>query len=644
MMNPPLTGISELDAYLYDLHVNGFDNTASGYSANTATGEITDSEGNVVGYLYEFIHIKYADDTVGTNMSDTPTNKLYYGIHNSSSFTESTNPADYTWYFVNFGFGTTRFLYYQNIGGRLIKFDVNTDPIDYKWLPAPTTAISLDLLIAPRTISSSELMDAAVTELKIAANAVTATKLNVAALDQSTGALVPNAVSAGTIASNAVTELKIAAGAITAAKTNIAALNSTTGDLNSDVVGSLQIAANAVTAAKTSIAAISNTTGNLVDNSVGNTQISNDAVTSEKIIANAIVAGKIAADAVTADTIASNAITSEKIFAGSITTDKIGANAITANKIAASTITGDKIAATTITGDNIAALTIGAGQIAASAITAVKIEAGAITADKILADAVTADKILAGSVTTLKLDTSAVTADKIAANTITADKISSSTVLTQALRVGTAGSLPAISGTTMTGTGAYLYADGRMVVGNSTKNMVFDSTGLYINGISTATIGGYSVGNPMPSSPGSLYPNGYLDSFVITKAGYVQITVIGEIFFASNTTAYPNVYAPITVSLRTITGGTLPGDATGVVDTFRYRVVAPIVKPDFGAATNRLQIPLVWNRVANLPIGTYAVFVCGEAFFNDVDGNLGYTVPVVDRQFNGRMNIFQAMI
>jgi len=249
MMNPPITGISELDAYLYNLHVNGYDNTNSGYSSDIATGQIKDSKGNVVGYLYEFIHVKYADDNIGTGLSDTQTGKYYYGINNSTSSTESTNPADYTWYFVTSGFGTLKTLYYRILGGRQIKFDVNNNPIDYHWLPAPTTAIDLDIIVPPQSITGSEILNAT----------LSANKLNVAALDQSTGALVTNAVSAETIAANAVTELKLATGAVTGTK--IAAETITGNNIAALTIGAGQIAASAITTVKLAAGAV---TANLI--------------------------------------------------------------------------------------------------------------------------------------------------------------------------------------------------------------------------------------------------------------------------------------------------------------------------------------------------------------------------------------------
>jgi hypothetical protein len=290
MIAPPYTDNPDLDAFLYNIYLNGTDSSGlGGLNPNTTTGEITDSEGNVVGYLYQFIHVKYADSNTGLNMSDTQTGKSYYGIHNNPAASESTNPADYTWYEVPGTFGTTRSLYYYVLGGRQIKFDVNTDPQDYHWLVDTSIAINLDLIVPPKTITTSELIDAAVTEIKLADAAVTASKTNIAAISNTTGDLVANSVGTTQITDNAITSQKVTANAITAGK----------------------IAANAVTA-----------------------------VTIE---ANAVTANKIAADAVTADKIAANSVTAVKIAANAVTADKINVNTLSAITANMGTITAGTI-------------------------------------------------------------------------------------------------------------------------------------------------------------------------------------------------------------------------------------------------------------------------------------------------------------
>ena len=96
-------------------------------SANNDTGQVTGPTGKVVSYLYKYLAVKYADNYNGTlNFSDLPTNRLYYGLHNSNDAIESTNYADYVWYQVTGGFGTTKFFWYLVTGGRQIAIQIAT--------------------------------------------------------------------------------------------------------------------------------------------------------------------------------------------------------------------------------------------------------------------------------------------------------------------------------------------------------------------------------------------------------------------------------------------------------------------------------------------------------------------------------------
>jgi len=490
---PPSTGIPELDTYLYNLYLNIVDSSNSqGYSSDPNTGIITDSDGNLVGYLYQYLHIKYAIDNTGTGMSDTPTGQYYYGLNNSTSSTESTNPADYTWYLVNYGigFGTTLFLYYQILGGRRIKWDVNTAPIDYRWLLAPSLALDLDILVPPQTISSSELLDAAVTELKIAASAVSASKLNVAAISNVTGNLVTNSV------------------------------------------GPTQIQLAAVTAGKLSVAAIESATGNLVANSVGTTQISDNAITSAKVTANAIVAGKIAANAVTATEIAANSITADKITTNAVTADKILANAVTSEKITANAITASKIDA--------------------NAVTAVKIEAGAVTSDKIFAGAVTSDKITVGTLSAINANMGTITAGDLSI-----------------------GSSPTISGTTMTGTGSHLYSNGNFAFGNSTTNMVFNGTNVFLNGFVSGSNSQF-VFQIIKSYFDKLY------NFNVSKPTYIVYGTSGDTYFIINDTNVVSFGMQYQFGLMPVTGAVEMVAGTN----YQISVVGTTNFTAYGAASN----------------------------------------------------------
>lgn len=119
-------------------------------SADPNTGQIVGPTGIVVGYLYKYMSVKYADSADGSlNFSNSPTNRLYYGIRNSEETTESTNPADYIWFKVaGGGFSTTKFLYYQTTGGRNIQFVVSATDPGQGWAMDTGAVIDLDVITA----------------------------------------------------------------------------------------------------------------------------------------------------------------------------------------------------------------------------------------------------------------------------------------------------------------------------------------------------------------------------------------------------------------------------------------------------------------------------------------------------------------
>ncbi len=301
-------------------------------------------------------------------------------------------------------------------------------------------------------VDAGEIVDGAITSVKIASEAVTNAKIAVDAIQGdviAAGAIVEaklgvdavtnakiadNAVNTAQIVSSAISAAKIATGAVTNTKLGTDAV--TNAKLADNAVQTAQIAADAITTAKIANDAI--TTDLIAANAITTTEITNDAITTAKITAGAITASEISTNAVTADKIIANAVTTAKINAGAITTAKINAgavtadtiasNAITAVKIAADAVTADKVAANAIVANNIQTNAITSDKIIANAITTAKINAGAITADEIAANAVTANKIIADAITTDKIAANAITSAKITANAVTANEIAANAV------------------------------------------------------------------------------------------------------------------------------------------------------------------------------------------------------------------------
>ena len=122
-------------------------NFSPNLSADTGTGQIKGPVGEITGYLYKYMAVKYADSYEGSlNFSNTPTDRLYYGLRNSNDASESNNPADYVWYKATGGFGTLKFLFYIATGGRQIQFAVATTAPDTGWVQDGGGSIDLDVV------------------------------------------------------------------------------------------------------------------------------------------------------------------------------------------------------------------------------------------------------------------------------------------------------------------------------------------------------------------------------------------------------------------------------------------------------------------------------------------------------------------
>jgi hypothetical protein len=298
--------------------------------------------------------------------------------------------------------------------------------------------------------------------------------------------------------------------------------------------------------------------------SITSTQIANDSITTPKIFAGAITTAKIAADAVTANEIAANAVTAAKINAGAVTAAKIAANTITAGQIAANTITAAQILANTITAAEIAADTITAGQIAAGAITAGKIAANAIavgsaaiqngaivnamianaTIDSAKVSSLSAALLTAGDGTiggNLKSETwtaGSGSTPGVGWIITRAGNLYASSATIYGTIYATAGvfsgqvlvgSTPSVSGTTMTGSGAVLNADGSFSLGNSTSNITRAAGGgLTLNGpvVATSNIQVGAVTNGLAADTGGFVNTNGLTTDTSRTSAVIDVATI----------------------------------------------------------------------------------------------------------------------
>ena len=74
-------------------------------------------------YSERYLSVAYADNATGTtNFSLSPTNRLYYGLVNTSSSSGGHTPDEYTWYLADPAFSTNKFVCYANRTGRKFSF------------------------------------------------------------------------------------------------------------------------------------------------------------------------------------------------------------------------------------------------------------------------------------------------------------------------------------------------------------------------------------------------------------------------------------------------------------------------------------------------------------------------------------------
>lgn len=340
---------------------------------NTDTSnQLIEKVGDQYQYAKEFVYLAYASalsnlsngsitnqsdatDFQFSPFSDSGTLMPYRGFFTNKSIYQSGDPTDYTWQSTSGMVGyTASERYFTSSTKRLEELGNPTKPgTGVTWTAInsgagiPGAAIwfaerfkinsvwaNWSITAVGPWVGSDFLVDGAIIEAKIAANAITTAKILNDAIDAdkiannavTTDAILNDAIDNDKIANNAVNTDQIAADAIVASK------------IDAGAIGAEAIAANAITAGKIATNAI--VAGNIQAGQIG----------ASHVVANSLTAGQIATDAITAT----------ELLAGSVTAVKIDTDAVTANKIAAGTITGNKISSSTKitagTGNNVGVL------------------------------------------------------------------------------------------------------------------------------------------------------------------------------------------------------------------------------------------------------------------------------------------------
>ena len=142
-------------------------NLGANYSSNVNTGQVnnnnnstpaTTSIGQTNAYLYRYLYVAYADNYAGNQgfsptiqrPSGSYTGSQYYGLRNSNSNVYSSpSPADFVWYQIAGGFGSSNSLWYQIFGGLQINLIATSSAPTtyYQVVPNWTTNGPIDLTL-----------------------------------------------------------------------------------------------------------------------------------------------------------------------------------------------------------------------------------------------------------------------------------------------------------------------------------------------------------------------------------------------------------------------------------------------------------------------------------------------------------------
>ena len=144
--NPTISEIADAVNYVLSNLNAGVPAQSYPVSNDPTTGFVSNTIGDIIQYQYRYLDIKYADNVAGLNFSDNPYGRLYFGLLNSDTVTESTNPADYVWIQVTGGFGVNNVLWITTPGGRHAAFAVSQEAPDQNqnWRIVPIRSVDLD--------------------------------------------------------------------------------------------------------------------------------------------------------------------------------------------------------------------------------------------------------------------------------------------------------------------------------------------------------------------------------------------------------------------------------------------------------------------------------------------------------------------
>ena len=311
---PPVNVIQSINYLLASVGtVNASSNVNLGNVVQVSSNNAIFSNVGIIGYVNGYMGVKYANSATGSSgFTSNSTMANYYGIYNSPTNTESSNPADYQWTQVVGGFGTTKGLWYTTSGGNTISFQVSPTAPNQYYQPVPDNVPIVLATISKNLVTSNSIQAQAVTNVQIAT--ATITNVQIAANTITANNIQANTITAQQISANTITANNIQTGTITG---ELIAANTIQG--NSIVAGSItanELAANLLVVGNiVSIGATlddNNSAGYWLDNASGNVRFGGNVSVGQ----NLYVSGLINSGNLTSNVVTTNNIVLQSISLG----------------------------------------------------------------------------------------------------------------------------------------------------------------------------------------------------------------------------------------------------------------------------------------------------------------------------------------
>ena len=347
--------------------------------ANTTSNAIsTYGSGTIIAYVNEFLNVRYANSGTGSSgFANSQANANYYGVFNTITSTNPgvSNPANYQWFQVTGGFGTTKTLYYLCNGGRQVQLSATTSAPSSGYLPT-VNSVPIDLDVVTTANGTP------------GARGAIAMAYVLTPSDPNTGG-------------NTALSTWFAA-----SRTNLVPpIGTGLTPVSGDTADFLWPTTNASGTYTFDGAGWANAVGQVVaGNTIVNGTITGNTIANSTITGNNIIVGTVSGDVIIANTLAGNTVIANTLYGNAIIANTIYGNAIIANtingnSIIANTISGNSIIANSFTANSINGSSISAGSIAANTINGGSIVSGSITTNQLAANVLTANTVVSTGAT-----------------------------------------------------------------------------------------------------------------------------------------------------------------------------------------------------------------------------------------------------